>query len=177
LSASPYRTSRPRPPRVLALRLADGRRIADHAFPVVFLFVASTATSLVPAGRSVGIPMLAVTLVAGLATTSWLRRRCVLTIAWPYRTLSWTMPGGLFERTLPASVPLDHIASVGVAPVYHDDIVTHQVAFETTEGERVLLSADVNLGSFGEAAMDRRAIEIARFVEEARAAAYERTTP
>lgn len=109
--------------------------------------------------------MLALTVAGGIATAIWLVRRCVIEIPWPYRTVTWTMPDGLFARTAAASLELERITSVSVTAIGDDE---HQVAFDTTDGERVLLSTNVNLGSLTHASAERRARLVSALIEQAR---------
>jgi hypothetical protein len=168
VNTSPYRAIPAMPPLVLRLRVADRRRIIDQSAPVVFFLVASLGTTCVPEARAIGLFMLALTALGGLATATWLSRRCVVEIAWPYRTLSWTMPAGVFGRTAPVSLELERVTSVGVAVIDGDDFVTHQVSFTMDDGRRVVLSSNVNLGAFSEAFAERRAQVISALVDQAR---------
>jgi hypothetical protein len=145
--------------------VADARRIADQCAPVAVFLAASVVVSFIPEGRTIGLGMLALTVAAGITTAIWLVRRCVIEIPWPYRTVTWTMPDGLFARTASASLELERITNVGVTAIGDDE---HQVVFDTTDGERVLLSTNVNLGSLTQASAESRARLVSALIERAR---------
>ena len=160
-----YRGAETSPARVEKIPLLARMRVIDSiVIPgvcfVVFLGLAwaLTRTQHLFFGGFLG------SVLVGLGVMWWrLSRPCVLEIAWPYRTLRWSMPG---ESRRAHAIELESIARVVTYAEDHNDTVVYLVAFEKSDGTRVSLCDDTNV-AWGEKHAHTIAERVRRFVEHA----------
>ena len=165
-----YRDAASTPPRVERIRLLARMRVVDSILIPGFALLGFAGlvwffmrAQLHGSAHLYFVAFVSVMLI-GLGALWWrLARPCVLEIAWPNRTLRWSMPG---ESRRAHSIELESIARVVTYAEDHNDTVVHLVAFEKNDGTRVPLCDDTNV-AWGEKHAQTIAERVRRFVERA----------